>query len=172
MSEQWRPVVGYEGLYEVSDHGQVRSVDRLVPRGGRPFKLKGQLLAQSTMRSGHKRVGLFRDGKGRQYLVHRLVLEAFVRAPEPEEECCHGIGGPGDNRLENIRWGTASDNMKDRVLHGTHHEASKVRCRNGHEYTPENTYIDPSGHRACRTCRYNYSKAYWERNRRIKPLEA
>lgn len=168
MTEQWKPVVGYEDLYEVSDHGRVRSLDRLVPRGNRPFKLKGQLLAQTTMRSGHKRASLFRDGKGRHYLVHRLVLEAFVRAPEPEEECCHGIGGPGDNRLENIRWGTASDNMKDRVLHGGHQWASRTHCSQGHEYTPENTRLDSKGSRVCRTCAYIYSKAHWERKKKAK----
>lgn len=171
MSEQWRPVVGYEGIYEVSDHGRVRSLDRLVPRGSRPFRLKGRLLAQSTMRSGHKRVALCKNGKGRHHLVHRLVLEAFDRPCPEGMEACHGIGGPGDNRLENIRWGTASDNMKDRVRHNTHHQANKSHCAQGHEYTEENTYIPPTGGRSCRTCRRNSSNAYWQRNR-PDPIEA
>ncbi len=71
------------------------------------------------MKSGHFRVGLLHDGKTAKFLVHRLMLLAFV-GPCPEGmECCHADGNPSNNRLENLRWGTREDNKKDSKRHGT-----------------------------------------------------
>lgn len=84
MSEGWLPVVGYEGLYEVSDRGRVRSLDRIVKRGSGTVRLRGRVLKAGIQRSsdGHQTGGrivtLCRDGKRRTRLVHQLVVEAAV----------------------------------------------------------------------------------------------
>lgn len=142
MDEMWLPVGGYEGLYEVSDSGGVRSWHTGFPKILRPAKA----------RSGHLRVSLYDDSSKRSHLVHRLVLESFVGPCPSGQECCHGAGGPADNRLSNIRWDTRSANAKDQVRGGTHAWARKTHCPRQHEYTESNTSVNPSGSRRCRTC--------------------
>lgn len=165
--ERWLPIPGYEGSYEVSDLGKVRSLDRITNDGKR---VRGCVLKPFTMPSGHLRVGLS-PGQGRTRKVHRLVLEAFVGPCPPEMEALHRNGIPGDCRLTNLRWGTKSDNARDQITHGVHPEASKTRCPAGHAYSPKNTYIRPgTTHRRCRTCtRENQRAAY---QRRISTGEA
>ena len=147
---KWKPVPGWEGLYEVSDQGQVRSVDRVVTRSdGRRLNLRGKELKLLVSSSGHIKVSLCRVSQA-QVCVHRLVLEAFV-SPCPEgQEACHNNGDPADNRVDNLRWDTHAENMKDINRHGSN---NKPQCVHGHEYTEENTYRQPStGYRSCRTC--------------------
>lgn len=127
--ENWRPVVGYEGLYEVSDHGRVRGVDRVLKDGRR---WRGKMMRQITNHNGHKRVMLAKDGVSKYFWVHRLVLEAF-QGPCPEGfDACHNNADPGDNRPENLRWDSRSENALDRVRHGNHYQVDKERCPRGH----------------------------------------
>jgi hypothetical protein len=157
--EQWRPVVGYEGSYEVSDFGNVRSLNRITDRGR---QWRGRLMSPAPMGpSGYLIVTLWRDGSQRTHLVHRLVLSAFV-GPAPEgAEGLHGIGGPADNRLSNLAWGTHSENQFDQVAHGTHGHASKTHCPQNHPYDDENTYVYPGrAHRGCRACRREHTRNY------------
>lgn len=97
--EVWKPVVGYENRYEVSNQGRVRS--------------RVKELAQATMRSGHLTVHL-----GRQtHYVHRLVLLAFVGAPAnstQRSEVRHLDGNPANNNISNLLWGTVKENRADR----------------------------------------------------------
>jgi hypothetical protein len=131
MQELWRPVVGYEGLYEVSDKGAVRSVDRMK-RGLKDSRyfVKGRVLRQSFYR--YWAVTLYKDGRGRTQLVHKLVLEAFV-GPRPRGNtvACHGPLGPEVNTLENLRWDTQVSNLADRrkdgtMLHGSRHGMARL----------------------------------------------
>lgn len=93
--EEWRPVVGYEGYYEVSDHGNVRSLDRVVPRGRHTQTVIGRALSPSAKPSGHMQVSIIgADRKQRTRMVHQLVLDAFV-GPCPEGmEACHTDDDP------------------------------------------------------------------------------
>ena len=136
MTENWKPVVGWEGLYEVSDHGNVRSLDREVPSRNQngPFvkKLKGRELKLKVNTSGHLRVDLCRDSQVSAREVHRLVLEAFRGTCPPGHECCHWDGNPQNNHLSNLRWGTSSENKMDNIRNNTHHYAKRVMCPNSH----------------------------------------
>lgn len=153
--EQWRPVVGYEGAYEVSDLGRVRSLDRITDRGRR---WRGRLMTPATMPAGYQVVTLWRDGAQRTHLVHRLVLTAFVGPQSARTEVRHGDGDPANNALTNLAWGTHSENQHDQVAHGTHHHAAKDRCPAGHPYDEANTYHYPGRpHRGCRACRRRWS---------------
>lgn len=109
--ERWLPVPGMEGAYEVSDMGRVRSLDRLVVNGprGATRPLRGRVL-RIHLAKGYPSVSL---GASRKACVHTLVLLAFV-GPRPDGmECCHWNGDPTDNRLQNLRWDTSSNNKKD-----------------------------------------------------------
>lgn len=162
-AERWLPVVGYETSYEVSDTGKVRSKARLDSRGRRR---REKLLSPRPQPFGHQTVALFTNGARRSFLIHRLVLEAFV-GPCPEGmEACHWNGVPSDNRVKNLRWDTRAANVADSVRVGTHHMANKTHCPQGHEYTPENTYLYPQGRRACNECRRAYREANQEKRRR------
>ena len=103
--EEWRAVVGFEGLYEVSSAERVRSL--------RSGKLIG-----FYQNDGYRYIAL--PPAWRLHIgVHRLVLMAFI-GPEPAGcECCHNNGIRDDNRLENLRWDTSAGNQHDRVKHGT-----------------------------------------------------
>ena len=150
--EHWLPVVGWEGFYEVSDFGRVRSLSHTA-RTGRRFDGKVRTLYLNP-RDGYWRVTL--SGGGRRsgpVLVHRLLMEAFT-GPCPEgEETRHLDGNRANCVLSNLAYGTHDENMQDMIRHGTNYWANKTHCPKDHEYTPENTYIIPnSGSRACKQC--------------------
>lgn len=161
--ERWLPVPGYEGYYEVSSEGRVRSLDRFVDhasRWGGTYRgfCRGKVLSTSPtdQRRGdfHQKIGLCRDGKRSGQLVHRLVMLAFVGPCPDGMEVCHNNGDPTDNRLSNLRYDTRAENMLDIVRSGEHHHARKTHCPQGHAYIPEN--LVPAGlkhgYRACLSC--------------------
>lgn len=151
----WLPVVGYEGSYEVSDEGVVRSLDRTtICRDGRRLFFEGkELLSYRTPPMGYRAVKLSKEGVKRSKRIHTIVLEAFV-GPRPDGMvACHSNGIQDDLRLANLRWDTQTSNNLDAVAHGTHHNGSKTHCKRGHEFTAANTYLNPSsGGRQCRQC--------------------
>lgn len=155
-AEKWAPVPGYEGIYEVSDQGGVRSLDRRDSRG---HMRRGKVLAAAAASGAHPTVALCRDGKQRSHYVHHLVLTAFA-GPRPEGMwACHWNDDPRDNRFENLRWATPSENSLDSLRNGTNHNANVTRCPESHPYSPENTYIHPSGSRICRECTRTRNRA-------------
>ena len=105
--ENWKPVVGYEGLYEVSDQGRVRSVDRIT-RDGRRWK--GRVLSTSKVSSGYLHTVLSVDGKYDHVYVHRLVADAFVPNPQGKLEVNHKDGNKKNNVASNLEWVTHSEN--------------------------------------------------------------
>lgn len=151
MLEEWRPIPGWEGVYEVSDQGHVRSLDRVLEDGKR---LRGKVLKPAPNTKGYLQVGLHGGEKCKCVSVHRLVLLAFVGEPEEGFQGCHYNGDQTDNRLENLRWDSVSGNNLDRVRHGTHHLANRTHCPRGHLLISENIY--PSyikrGMRSCKAC--------------------
>lgn len=161
-TEEWRPIPGYEGIYEVSSIGRVKSVERLDSRGRRRASRARSLARQ---KSGHLTVALCRNGIRENVGVHRLVLLAFVGPCPPGLEACHWNDVPDDNRVENLRWDTRAANIADSVRNGTHHMARTTHCPQGHEYTESNTYHYPGGNRACNECRREYRDAHAEERR-------
>lgn len=118
---EWRPVVGFEGLYEVSSDGQVRGLDRFrLGRWGNQVPVPGVLKKSRINRYGYVE---YRLGAGSAKKVvktaHTLVLEAFV-GPRPEGmQCNHKNTDRADNRVENLEWVTASENCLHRQACGT-----------------------------------------------------
>ncbi len=122
--ESWMPVVDYEGYYEVSSFGRVRSLDRTVRSApGRTRLRRGKVLKYriDSASAGYSYVNLSREGVARKRNVHALVLEAFVGPrPTPGHQACHANGDRTDARLTNLRWDTPIGNASDKDLHGTH----------------------------------------------------
>lgn len=151
--ERWRAIPGYEGYYEVSDLGRVRSVDRWINYAdGRRRLYPGQILSlQPHPRGGHLVVRLYAGPSAQTLKVHALVLLAFA-GPRPEGmEVCHNNGVGDDNRLSNLRYGSHGENMRDAVKHGTHYESRRTHCPQDHPYDEENTRLY-QGRRYCRAC--------------------
>lgn len=174
MIERWLPVVGHEGSYEVSDRGGVRSIERLVARSNGTSQWQSSVsLRQRLRRGGYLRVELRNDGRRRDVGVHRLVLEAFVGPCPPEQECCHGPGGPADNRLENLRWDTKSANSQDRISAGTdvftRKFGERTHCVRSHELNDRNNLDSrrARGYRKCLACARAYSRADTQRRRGV-----
>ena len=162
--EQWKSVVGFEGVYEVSDHGRVRSLDRVVvTKTGVSKRRKGCVLSAGMDRR-HRHVALCSGEGGKSYRVHKLVLEAFVGRCPGGLEARHLDDDPDNNCLRNLTYGTRSQNMLDRVRNGTHNFSRRTHCNSGHEYTESNTICLKSGRR-CRQCKRDNGREYMRRKR-------
>ena len=151
--ERWAAVPGYEGWYEVSDLGRVRSVTRTVrtSRGVRTYQ--GRILKRWVNARGYASVTLAKRGECKDWFVHRLVLQAFVGEAPAGTECCHGNDIRDDNRLVNLRWDTHLANVREAVERGrTRNKPQITHCKRGHKFDPENTYVDRRGCRICKTC--------------------
>jgi len=112
--EAWKPVVGYEDLYEVSDLGRVKSIRR------------SRVMKTGLFASGYVRVTLSDSMCVKTLRVHRLVLEAFRGTCPQGMQGCHNNGRRTDNTLTNLRWDTPRNNVADRKIHGTHLEGADV----------------------------------------------
>ena len=156
MPEQWRPIPGFEGYYEASDLGRIRSLDRYVVRGGHRHRAYGRILRPVRAGKGYWYVSLCGPAGQVREAVHRAVLAAFVGPCPSEHEAMHLDGDPGNNQLANLRWSSRSENILDNVARGTHFQARKTHCKHGHEFTPENTRIRAKANgrvqRDCRAC--------------------
>lgn len=150
--EEWRPVPGFEGSYDVSDLGNVRSVTRLVNYSdGRRRIYPGK---PCRIWLGPRRYLMVSMGRGKNYYVHLLVAVAFHGTRPQGLVACHGIGGAFDNRASNLRWDTARENNLDRGRHGTDSKRNQETCLRGHELGGRNLRVSPTalGLRECRAC--------------------
>lgn len=142
--ENWRPVVGCEGRYEVSDLGRIRSLLRRSPR----------ILKATLGSNGYLLVYAYGRGeKRRNRFVHQLVAEAFLGPRPPNMDVRHLNGIKTDCRAVNLAYGSRSRNMFDLVEHGGCVNANKTNCGVcGTPYDAANTYRRPDGGRECRRC--------------------
>lgn len=154
MTEMWVPITGYEGLYEVSSLGRVRSLDRVVGTEKRPVRWKGRVLRPAPSdKAGHLSVTLSRNSNTRSFPVHTLVLLAFIGPRPPGMEACHGPDGTQDNRVQNLRWDTSSENNHDIVRQGRNKNSNKSRCTRGHLLVGPNLYRSKTRtERICKAC--------------------
>jgi hypothetical protein len=135
LDEKWAWIPGYEGRYEASDHGRIKSHCRSVPL----------IMHQRVSNMGYFMV-MF---SGKNLTVHRLVMRAFNG--DSALVVRHLDGNQKNNALSNLKYGTYSENAHDRVAHGNMAAANKTHCIRGHEFTPENTRLW-HGLRNCRAC--------------------
>ena len=132
-TERWLPVVRWEGLYEVSNLGTVRSLPRLTAAG---IRRGGPLRPSPDNAFGYLKVTLKAKGRRSETRrVHKLVAEAFIGQCPPGEETRHGPGGKTENGADHLSYGTPDDNNEDRAIHGSYHykltraDAAAIRRR-------------------------------------------
>ena len=145
--EYWRPVVGYEGLYEVSNFGRVRSLDRWVKgRNGSVRLCKGRILKPFTTKNGYLKVSLCKNGKVKTFKVHRLVVEAFLEIPEELKhlkgtrylQVNHKDENKQNNNVENLEFCDAKYNTN----YGTRNERdAKKKSKPVLQYDLEGNFI-------------------------------
>jgi len=119
INEQWRPLIGYESIYDISSFGKIRNHKKI-------------LSLKKCGKYGHLLVNLTKDSKPKLYLIHRLVAENFIsHQPANKPYVLHSDGNPANNKVSNLRWGTLKENGEDSVRHGrtlrgTKHPNSKL----------------------------------------------
>jgi hypothetical protein len=114
MKEIWKDIPGYEGLYQVSNLGRVKSVDRcILDTTGRKQTKPSKMIAQRKRNHRYKyvSVNLYKDNKIKAHVVHRLVAQAFIPNPENKPQVNHIDENPENNRADNLEWVTAYENM-------------------------------------------------------------
>lgn len=172
----WEPVVGYEGFYEVSDRGEVRSLDRVVhdkTRRGEPRTrvIRGRVLRPGVRRrDGYRHVNLSVGGDKSSQLVHQLVARAFHGERPTDSPCVRHLDGDStNNQASNLRYGTYSENAYDMGRHGTNPRLNNTHCPQGHPYSGDNLVLGtrPNGdkYRRCRTCRNTQGRDLYHRQR-------
>lgn len=162
--EKWKPIPGWEGYYEASTLGRVRSLARIVIRDGNPLRLAARILEPNVHHSGYRRVVLSRAGVRSERLLHAVIAETF-HGPRPDGlEVLHRDGNQANSAPVNIRYGTSSENSRDTVAHGNHPLQSRTHCPLGHELAGTNLVAAEArrGHRKCRAC--NTARAFAHRN--------
>lgn len=122
-AEVWKPIEGYEGIYEVSDKGNVRSY-----RNGKHGIRKNPIIIVGLMGKHYRSVCLCKDNKKTFYNVHRLVAEAFLPNPENKKEVNHIDGNKLNNCKENLEWASHAENMKHARENDLFGKQKKVVC--------------------------------------------
>ena len=136
MVEEWKDVVGYEGIYEVSNHGQVRTHKNKTTYTNRHGirHWKQRVLKEKSKANRDVRINLWKNGKSKDFLVHRLVAEAFIQNPDNKPTINHIGGNPRNNHVDNLEWATYYENNNhafDNKLISTSHAVTLVNQETG-----------------------------------------
>lgn len=116
--EIWADIPNYEGLYQVSNLGRIRSLDKIVDNKRGIYKKYGRIKTISNASYGYKSVGLCKDGVRKTWLIHILVAKAFIPNPLGKRTINHINCNKTDNRVCNLEWATYSENIKHAFAHG------------------------------------------------------
>ena len=133
--EEWRDIEGYEGIYQVSSKGRIKSKQREVKNGENTIKIKKESIRcvqVNKRRNGYCEISLHKDGKEKRYKVHRLVAQAFIPNELNKSEVNHKDGNKENNCVENLEWVTSKENSKhawDTGLANANHKKVKVICK-------------------------------------------
>lgn len=165
QTEIWRPIPGWEGHYEASNHGRIRSINRAVfHTDGRTRHLTGRVLKERATLQGRPMVNLCRDGKCKNHTTHSLIAATFI-GPRPQGAIIRHLNDdPWDNRVENLAYGSHHENVWDCIRNGGHPALNKTHCPRGHELVDWNLTKAHArkGYRDCLAC--NRARAWMKRH--------
>lgn len=117
--EIWKDINGYEGIYQVSSLGRVRSLDRaLLGKNNVEYKVKGKIRKISCTGKGYQNIQLSKEGRSKMFSIHRLVAEAFLDNPENLPVVNHIDGNKSNNHIGNLEWVSYSDNINHSIATG------------------------------------------------------
>ena len=109
----FKPIKGFENMYEISNYGIIKSVDRnIICKDGQIKPIKSRYIRPADNGSGYKFVYLWKDNKQHRYYVHRLVAETFIPNPENKPTVNHKDGNRYNNCVDNLEWATYSENIQ------------------------------------------------------------
>jgi hypothetical protein len=170
--EDWRPVPGFEGLYEISASGDVRTIARILRRrNGRKYTVAPLLRKPVPNRYGYLGVRLSKDGATFPKEIHALVALAFLGPRPAGADIRHLDGNKVNNSASNLKYGTRSENILDAVAHGTHGMTRKTHCAQGHPFDAMNTR-ETGRQRVCRICARKRGREHAARKRSEKRVLA
>ena len=158
--ETWKNIKGYEGLYQVSDQGRVKSLERIIiKKDGRKFTVKERVLKPGVTKDGYLIVALHAGDKQKTLTVHRLVCQAFHKNPENKPCVNHIDENKTNNAANNLEWCTVKENNN----HGTHNERmAKTQSKPVGQYTLDGELIKvwASPREAGRRAGFDHSTIY------------
>ena len=136
MEEVWKDVKGYEGYYQVSNLGNIKSLERIIENSGTRtgyYKVKERILKprENTNRNGYYELSLRKDGKEKRFKVHRLVACAFIENPYNKPEVNHIDGNKSNNCVSNLEWTTSKENKEHAWnigLNNSNHKKRPIKC--------------------------------------------
>ena len=143
-TEEWRAVAGYEGLYEVSNLGRVRSLERYVRHNNRPYHIKGGILKNMEGKNYYYVHLHHHNGTSKKLKVHRLVACAFIPNPNNLPQVNHKNECKLDNRVANLEWVTAKQNCNYGTRNERMREALKIqpRCKQVEQLTLDYKHVN------------------------------
>lgn len=111
IEEIWRDIKGFEGLYQISNLGRLKSVQRIILRGnGRPITINERIRKSKVQDVGYLKTSLCKDGIHSSHRIHRLIAEAFIENPAQKRTINHKDGDKLNNSIDNLEWATHSEN--------------------------------------------------------------
>lgn len=155
IKEEWKDIKGYEGLYQISNLGRVKSLERIIKyKDGRKYKVKEKIKENNKIKHGYCIVSLYKNCHRKSYRINRLVAEAFIPNPNNYPIVNHKDENPSNNNYKNLEWCTQKYNCN----YGTSNErVSKKLSKKVYQYDLNKNYI-----------REFESATYAERNYGIK----
>ena len=164
-TEGWRDIAGYEGLYQVSNLGRIKSLSKVIMyRNGCARRYPETILKDMKVGNGYRCVVLYINHIGRQMYVHRLVANAFIPNPLGLRDVNHIDGCKTNNNCKNLEWCTRSHNIKHAYelgLHSVNMDSAIAKCsRKVSQYTPEGVLVAkyPSASEASKATGFNQAQ--------------
>lgn len=170
--EEWLPVQIADGIYWVSNYSRVWVCPKEVGgANGSTRHLKGRVLSPAKDKKNHLYVGLRINGKAKYRYVHRLALSAFSggERPYPEWEACHSDDDPTNNHIDNLFWGSRSDNTISMFDNGRHPRSNGKPCKWGHPRVPPNIVARDEGTRSQRCLACERARGYLGKKKPYTP---